>query len=90
LLGNDLDAEDATQEAIPKVLGNVDRYDGSRDALSWMFAITTFEARTVLERRSRRREASSPVAEIAGTGSTPEADVAEAEPRQSITTVGQP
>jgi RNA polymerase sigma factor (sigma-70 family) len=86
LLGNDVDAEDATQEAILKVLGNVDQYDASRDALSWAYAITTFEARTVLKRRSRRREASAPVPELASTGSTPELDAADAELRTQLAT----
>jgi RNA polymerase sigma factor (sigma-70 family) len=84
LLGNDVDAEDAAQEALLKMFGNVDQYDASRDALSWAFAITTFEARTLLKRRFRRRETSPPATELASAGSTPELDVADAELRAQL------
>jgi RNA polymerase sigma-70 factor (ECF subfamily) len=80
LLGNDSEAEDAAQEGLMKVLGNVEQYDASRDALSWAFAITAFEAQTLRKRRARRRETALPVRDpAAAPTTTPEAQLGQAE-----------
>jgi RNA polymerase sigma factor (sigma-70 family) len=85
LLGDTGDAEDAVQEAIVKMLGNVDEYDASRDALSWAFAITAFEVRTLRKQRARRRESASATAGIADDPTrTPEARLVDAELRSRL------
>jgi RNA polymerase sigma factor (sigma-70 family) len=85
LLAHEGDAEDAAQEALLKLLGNVDQYDASRDALTWAFAITAFEVKTLRKRRFRRRESPGPAPEeSAGTSPTPEAELLDAELRARL------
>ena len=57
LLRSDADAADAAQEAMAKVLTRAADYDPRRPALPWALAIASWECRTVLRRRARRREA---------------------------------
>lgn len=54
------DAEDVAQEALIKVASRIADYDRSRDGLTWVYAIATFEIRTHLRRLQRRREVASP------------------------------
>jgi RNA polymerase sigma factor (sigma-70 family) len=84
LLDSESEAEDAAQEALLEVLGNTERYDPSRDALSWAFAITAYEARTLRQRRRRRRETTGAAAPEPRAASTPEADLADAELRAQL------
>jgi RNA polymerase sigma-70 factor (ECF subfamily) len=85
LLGSDSEAEDAAQEALLKLLGNVEQYDPSRDALSWAFAITAFEAQTLRRRRARRRETATATAEPSSVeGATPEAQLVDAQLRARL------
>ncbi len=85
LLGDEVEAEDAAQEALMKVFGNVEQYDASRDALSWAFAITVFEAQTLRRRRTRRRETSnSPLDQARAPGASPEAQLEDAELRARL------
>jgi RNA polymerase sigma-70 factor, ECF subfamily len=58
LLEGHTEAEDAAQEALLKVFSRASEFDGSRDALSWMFALTAYECRTARQRRARRGEES--------------------------------
>jgi RNA polymerase sigma-70 factor, ECF subfamily len=56
-LGPGPDAEDAAQTALVKLFERVDRYDPRRGpALPWILGIAAWEARTVRQRRVRRRE----------------------------------
>lgn len=50
------DAEDVAQEVFIKVASRIADYDRSRDGLTWVYAIATFEIRTQLRRLQRRRE----------------------------------
>jgi RNA polymerase sigma-70 factor, ECF subfamily len=54
---NDADAADAAQQAMEKILVRASDYDPSRPALPWAFAIASWECRTILRKRTRRREA---------------------------------
>jgi RNA polymerase sigma-70 factor (ECF subfamily) len=56
LLKNEADAADAAQQALEKVLTRSAEYDRSRPALPWALAIAAWECRTLLRKRSRRRE----------------------------------
>ena len=56
MLKNDADAADAAQQALEKVLERASGYDKKRPALPWALAIAAWECRTVLRRKSRRRE----------------------------------
>jgi RNA polymerase sigma-70 factor (ECF subfamily) len=49
-------AEDVAQDALVKLFAQLDRYDRSRDALTWTLAITTWQARTARRRIERRAE----------------------------------
>jgi len=55
-LGNDADAEDAAQQALMKLYAQVNDFDSSRDSLAWVFAIVTYECRTIRRRKQRKRE----------------------------------
>ena len=54
------DAEDVAQEVFIKVASRIADYDRSRDGLTWVYAIATFEIRTQLRRLQRRRELPPP------------------------------
>jgi RNA polymerase sigma factor (sigma-70 family) len=85
LLDADAEAEDAAQEVLMKVFAQVDQYDAGRDALSWVFAITAFEARTFRKRRVRRREETGAAIESPDDrGRTPEVDLGDAELRARL------
>jgi DNA-directed RNA polymerase specialized sigma24 family protein len=58
MLKNDADAADAAQHAMEKILVRASDYDPSRPALPWALAIASWECRTILRRRFRRREIS--------------------------------
>lgn len=55
-LGDPTLAEDAAQDTLVKLFAQLDRYDRSRDALTWTLAIATWECRTARRRRQRRSE----------------------------------
>lgn len=54
------DAEDVAQEVFIKIASRIADYDRSRDGLTWVYAIATFEIRTQLRRLQRRREVPPP------------------------------
>ena len=56
MLKNEADAADAAQQAMEKVLTRCSQYDRKRPALSWALAIAAWECRTLLRKKSRRRE----------------------------------
>lgn len=54
LLGDAALAEDAAQDALVRLFGQVARFDPTRaDALTWALTLVTWECRTVRRRRTR-------------------------------------
>jgi RNA polymerase sigma-70 factor (ECF subfamily) len=49
-------AEDVAQDTLVKLFGQLDRYDATRDALTWTLAIATWECRTARRKVQRRGE----------------------------------
>jgi len=68
MLKNDADANDAAQQGMEKVFSRASDYDPSRPALPWALAISAWECRTILRRRSRRRETPEEFADEPMTG----------------------
>ena len=62
MLRNEADAADAAQQAMQKVLERASDYDPTRPALPWALAIAAWECRTVVRRRSRRKEVGNDLA----------------------------
>jgi len=62
MLKNEADAADAAQQAMQKVLERASDYDPQRPALPWALAIAAWECRTILRKRSRRKEVSDEAA----------------------------
>lgn len=62
MLKNDADAADAAQQALEKILARASGYDRSRAALPWALAITAWECRTSLRKKSRRKEVDADMA----------------------------
>lgn len=58
MLKNEADAADAAQQSMEKVLMRASDYDPARPAMPWALAIASWECRTLLRKRSRRREIS--------------------------------
>jgi RNA polymerase sigma-70 factor (ECF subfamily) len=56
LTKNAADAEDTAQQTLQKILAQAADYDPTRPALPWALVIATWECRTVLRKRMRRRE----------------------------------
>jgi RNA polymerase sigma factor (sigma-70 family) len=50
------DAEDVAQETLIKVAARIADYDRARDGLTWVYAIATYEIRTLRRKHHRRRE----------------------------------
>jgi RNA polymerase sigma-70 factor (ECF subfamily) len=71
LLGNEADAADAAQQALTKIFDRAAQYDPSLPALPWALAIASWECRTILRQRARRREV--------GTDALPEAALTDGE-----------
>ncbi|HWA70704.1 MAG TPA: sigma-70 family RNA polymerase sigma factor [Polyangiaceae bacterium] len=68
MLRNDVDAEDAAQQAMEKILTRSSDYDPARAALPWALAIASWECRTIRRKHARRREQPEPIRE--GTSET--------------------
>lgn len=56
ILEHDADAADAAQQALAKILERASEYDPNRPALPWALGVATWECRSSLKRRARRRE----------------------------------
>lgn len=82
-LGDEAAAEDAAQEALVKVLREAHRYDPSRDALAWLCAVASWEARTERARRRRRRTGDLPDHAV-DPGPAPDARLLEAEEWEAL------
>lgn len=73
MLRNDADAADAAQQAMAKILVRASDYDPRRPAMPWALAIASWECRTILRKRTRRREVPPDAApEVAGSASDEE------------------
>src|SRR5262245_39702066 len=56
MLGDRALGEDCAQDALVRLFGQLERYDRSRDALTWALTIATWQCRTARRRAQRRRE----------------------------------
>jgi RNA polymerase sigma-70 factor (ECF subfamily) len=56
ILKHDADAADAAQQALAKILERAAEYDPKRPALPWALGVASWECRSILKRRARRRE----------------------------------
>jgi RNA polymerase sigma-70 factor (ECF subfamily) len=72
-LGDAVDADDAAQEAMIRVLSRAPEFDATRDATTWILAIAGWECRTVRRRRARRRDAPAAVDDHAALDAAPDA-----------------
>jgi len=68
MLKNDADATDAAQQAMTKILERASEYDRRRPAMPWALAIASWECRTILKRRLRRREVADEAAGESAVG----------------------
>lgn len=66
LLNDEADAWDAAQQALEKVLLRAGEYDPVRPAVPWALAMASWECRTLLRRRHRRREEARPLIDCPG------------------------
>jgi len=56
LLGSTPAAEDCTQDTLVQLFSQIDRYDRSRDALTWALTLATWQCRTARKTLQRRGE----------------------------------
>jgi len=75
ILGNDEDAEDATQEALVRMLRGLGRFDTRREFEPWLRRIAVNCAINVLRRRPAPRDASSPLAAYGPSGTVEAGDL---------------
>jgi RNA polymerase sigma-70 factor (ECF subfamily) len=73
ILKHDADAADAAQQALAKILERASAYDPKRPALPWALGIASWECRSTLKRRLRRREVAADESAL-GANSEPEGD----------------
>jgi RNA polymerase sigma factor (sigma-70 family) len=73
-LGRGPDADDATQQSLEQVFERVETYDATRSALPWVFAIASWEVKTIRRRVGRhdQRTSSESVDELLGAQQDPE------------------
>jgi RNA polymerase sigma-70 factor (ECF subfamily) len=74
IMGNDADADDATQEAMLGVVRGLPRFDGRSAFTTWLYRVVTNACLDELRRRSRRPR---PVDILPETASTLDPDVGE-------------
>jgi RNA polymerase sigma-70 factor (ECF subfamily) len=79
LLGERALAEDCAQDALVRLFGQLERYDRSRDALTWALTLATWQCRTARRRVQRRGETAA-----AAAHDTPVDGVALAEDRELV------
>jgi RNA polymerase sigma-70 factor, ECF subfamily len=79
LLGDRALAEDCAQDALVRLFGQLERYDRSRDALTWALTLATWQCRTARRRVQRRGET-----EAAGEHDAPVDGVALAQERELV------
>ena len=72
-------AEDCAQDALVRLFGQLERYDRSRDALTWALTLATWECRTARKRVQRRAErCSAPNAVVDGAALAEERELVRA------------
>lgn len=69
VVGNDADADDATQNAMISVARSIHRFDGRSAVRTWVYRIATNAALDELRRRSRRPTPGEPVDHLDATTS---------------------
>ena len=74
LLGRGSDADDATQQSLERVFEQIGSYDVTRSALPWIYAIASWEVKTIRRRtwRSEERKVSVREDELTGAVQDPE------------------
>ncbi len=81
LAGDGALAEDCAQDALVAVFGQLERFDRTRDALTWTLTHVTWQCRTARRRRTRRAEAPAeraPAAAVDGRSLTVDRDLVRA------------
>jgi len=76
LLGRGSDADDATQQSLERVFEQLGSYDVTRPALPWVYAIASWEVRTLRRRAWRSDERTAPVREDDLTGEVQDPETA--------------
>ena len=72
-------AEDCAQDALVRLFGQLERYDRSRDALTWALTLATWECRTARKKIQRRAElCATPVAIVDGAALAEERELVRA------------
>lgn len=90
LLRNEADAADAAQQAMEKIFVRAADYDPRRAAMPWALAIASWECRTIMRKRTRRREAPEDAAANAIGGDDLEEELAQRElTMAAVGTLGQ-
>jgi RNA polymerase sigma-70 factor (ECF subfamily) len=56
MLRDEAEAEDAAQRALLKVFHRISQLDRNRDGVAWAMTIAAYEAMTLRNRRTRRRQ----------------------------------
>ena len=78
-LAGDALAEDCAQDALVQLFSQLERYDRSRDALTWALTLATWKCRTAKRQVQRRGECSDvPALEIDGRGLAEDRELARA------------
>jgi RNA polymerase sigma-70 factor (ECF subfamily) len=77
ILKNEADAADAAQQAMEKIFVRASDYDPRRAATPWALAIASWECRTIMRKRTRRREAPEEAIGDATGGADVEEDFAQ-------------
>ena len=71
-------AEDCAQDALVKLFGQLDRYDRSRDALTWALTIATWECRTARKQKRTECADAAPVPTVDGVALAEERELVRA------------
>ncbi|HKU41742.1 MAG TPA: sigma-70 family RNA polymerase sigma factor [Polyangiales bacterium] len=84
MLKNEADAADAAQQAMERILVRAAEYDPRRPALPWALAIASWECRTLLRKRTRRREVTETAVGDQVAASNPEQQLEEQELARAV------
>ena len=78
-LAGDALAEDCAQEALVQLFSQLERYDRSRDALTWALTLATWKCRTAKQQVARRGECDdAPPLAVDGRGVAEQRELARA------------
>ena len=93
MLGDEQDAEDATQEALLRAYRALGRYEERQQFRPWLFEILVNRCRTMLRRRQLRARfliVSDDAVRRSGAGVAPSADVADSTIGHALATLDAP